>query len=325
MSKLKATVFIPVYNGEHDHLEETLSALYQQETDFAWDVLVTDSGSKDNSVAIIERFAQEHGNLKLLHLDKADYSHGGTRQMAAEVSQGDIMVYLSQDAVPANPQWLTEMVAPFALNEGIVAVLGRQKPRLACFPAMKYDIQAVFNEQGADDAITLWTRTNPDQRGHYTKESFYSDVCSAAPREFLVNTIGYRPVRYSEDYEYGKDVLDAGYIKAYNGKAVVEHSNDVLLSEYRKRIFDETFNVRVNSGGAASPVSLASLVKEVFRGIAKDSPKILRDQDYSWKRKLYWLVVNPIFHLEKWRGIRQAHQVALDADVSAYSLEQGGE
>ena len=50
--KLKATVFIPVYNGERDHLEETLSALYRQVTDFKWDVLITDSGSSDNSVAI---------------------------------------------------------------------------------------------------------------------------------------------------------------------------------------------------------------------------------------------------------------------------------
>lgn len=321
-TKLKATVFIPVYNGEHDHLEETLTALYQQETDFSWDVLITDSGSKDNSVAIIERFAAQHGNLKLIHLDKSEYSHGGTRQMAAEVSEGEIMVYLSQDAVPANPHWLAEMVAPFALNDKIVAVLGRQEPRQICFPAMKYDIRAVFNEQGSSDAITLWTRTNPDQLGHYTKESFYSDVCSAAPREFLVNTIGYRPVRYSEDYEYGKDVLDAGYIKAYNGKAVVEHSNDVLLSEYKKRIFDETYNVRVNSGAPESHLSVLYITKQIVKGVLKDTPKILADSDYSWKRKLYWSVINPLFHLEKWRGIRLANRVKLDADVSQLSLEQ---
>lgn len=321
-TKLKATVFIPVYNGEHDHLEETLTALYQQETDFSWDVLITDSGSKDNSVAIIERFAAQHGNLKLIHLDKSEYSHGGTRQMAAEVSEGEIMVYLSQDAVPANPHWLAEMVAPFALNDKIVAVLGRQEPRQICFPAMKYDIRAVFNEQGSSDAITLWTRTNPDQLGHYTKESFYSDVCSAAPREFLVNTIGYRPVRYSEDYEYGKDVLDAGYIKAYNGKAVVEHSNDVLLSEYKKRIFDETYNVRVNSGARESHLSVLYITKQIVKGVLKDTPKILADSDYSWKRKLYWSVINPLFHLEKWRGIRLANRVKLDADVSQLSLEQ---
>lgn len=322
-AKLKATVFIPVYNGENDHLEETLTALYQQETDFDWEVLITDSGSKDRSVEIIQSFAAKYGNLKLLKIAKSDYSHGATRQMAAEISQGEIMVYLSQDAVPANSQWLTEMVAPFALNSKIVAVLGRQEPRQICFPAMKYDIKAVFDEQGTNDAVTLWTRTNPEQIGHYTKESFYSDVCSAAPREFLVNTIGYRPVKYSEDYEYGKDILDAGYIKAYNGKAVVEHSNDVMLSEYKKRIFDETYNVRVNSGAPESKMSLLFIWKQILRGSTKDTPKILSDKDYSWKRKIYWLVVNPLFHIEKWRGIRLANRIPLESDVSAYSLEQG--
>lgn len=320
-NQLKATVFIPVYNGEHDHLEETLSALYRQVTEFSWDVLITDSGSTDDSVNIINRFAEKYGNLRLIHLSKEEYSHGGTRQMAAEVSQGEIMVYLSQDAVPYNEDWLAEMVRPFAIQPDIVAVLGRQKPRHYCFPAMKYDILAVFNEQGVADALTFWQRLDENQKGHYTKESFYSDVCSAAPRQFLIEKIGYRNVAYSEDYEYGKDILDAGYIKVYNSRAIVEHSNDVRLSEYRHRIFDETYNVRINSG-ITNKVSIFSVIKHVLKDSCKDSIKIILDTDYNWKRKIYWLAINPLFHIEKWRGIRQANLVGLNQDISRYSLEK---
>ncbi|HFI0621043.1 TPA: glycosyltransferase family A protein [Streptococcus suis] len=319
--QLKATVFIPVYNGERDHLKETLSALYRQVTDFKWDVLITDSGSSDNSVAIINHFSEKYGNLRLLHLSKEEFSHGKTRQMAAEISQGEIMVYLTQDAVPHNEQWLAEMVRPFAMHSDIVAVLGNQKPRHYCFPAMKYDILAVFNEQGVTDSLTFWQRLDESQRGKYTKESFYSDVCSAAPRRFLTEKIGYRPVAYSEDYEYGKDILDAGYIKVYNAKAIVEHSNDVRLSEYRRRIFDETYNVRLNSG-ITNKVSIFSVITNVFKASLKDSVKIISDKDYNWKRRMYWLLVNPLFHIEKWRGIRQANLVGLNQDVSRYSLEK---
>ncbi|HEM5142837.1 TPA: glycosyltransferase family 2 protein [Streptococcus suis] len=319
--QLKATVFIPVYNGERDHLEETLSALYRQVTDFKWDVLITDSGSSDNSVAIINHFSEKYGNLRLLHLSKEEFSHGKTRQMAAEISQGEIMVYLTQDAVPHNEQWLAEMVRPFAMHSDIVAVLGNQKPRHYCFPAMKYDILAVFNEQGVSDSLTFWQRLDKSQRGKYTKESFYSDVCSAAPRRFLTEKIGYRPVAYSEDYEYGKDILDAGYIKVYNAKAIVEHSNDVRLSEYRRRIFDETYNVRLNSG-ITNKVSIFSVVTNVFKASLKDSVKIISDKDYNWKRRMYWLLVNPLFHIEKWRGIRLANRVDLNQDISQYSLEK---
>ncbi|HEM3623552.1 TPA: glycosyltransferase family 2 protein [Streptococcus suis] len=321
VEQLKATVFIPVYNGERDHLEETLSALYRQVTDFKWDVLITDSGSSDNSVAIINRFAEKYGNLRLLHLSKEEFSHGKTRQMVAEISQGEIMVYLTQDAVPHNEQWLAEMVRPFAMHSDIVAVLGNQKPRHYCFPAMKYDILAVFNEQGVSDSLTVWQRLDESQRGKYTKESFYSDVCSAAPRRFLTEKIGYRPVAYSEDYEYGKDILDAGYIKVYNAKAIVEHSNDVRLSEYRRRIFDETYNVRLNSG-ITNKVSIFSVVTNVFKASLKDSVKIISDKDYNWKRRIYWLLVNPLFHIEKWRGIRLANRVDLNQDISQYSLEK---
>ncbi|MCK1237244.1 glycosyltransferase family 2 protein [Streptococcus uberis] len=318
---IKATVFIPVYNGENDHLEETLTALYSQKTDFLWDVLITNSESEDNSVAIIEKFAEKYGNLTLIQLKRTDYSHGGTRQMAAEQSTADYMVYLSQDAVPANDSWLSEMVKPFDFNDKIVAVLGRQKPRLNCFPAMKYDINTVFNEQGVSDALTIWTRDDDTLKGKYTKESFYSDVCSAAPRDFLVNHIGYRHVAYSEDYEYGKDIVDGGFMKAYNSKAVVEHSNDVLLSEYKSRIFDETYNVRLNSG-VTTKISFLTVLSQSLKGSVKDSLKIISDNDYSWKRKLYWLVINPLFHLEKWRGIRLANHVNISENNSKYSLER---
>lgn len=323
-NNIKATVFIPVYNGEHDHLEETLTALYQQKTDFEWDVVITDSGSKDNSVRIIKSFADNYGNLTLLEIPKEDYSHGGTRQMAAEISKGDYMVYLSQDAVPYNDNWLSEMLAPFDISDKIVAVLGKQKPRLTCFPAMKYDINAVFNEQGVADAVTLWTRNDLALRGKYTKESFYSDVCSAAPRSFLLNTIGYRNVKYSEDYEYGKDIVDAGYIKAYTSKAIVEHSNDVLLSEYKKRIFDETYNVRLNSNSPEMKISFLTVLLQTLKGSLKDMGKILSDDEFSWKRKVYWMFVNPLFHLEKWLGIRLASRMPLGSDISKYSLEKQG-
>ena len=323
-NQIKATVFIPVYNGENDHLEETLTALYNQKTDFEWNVLIIDSGSSDNSVKIIRKFHHKYNNLTLKEIDKSEYSHGGTRQLAAEISDGEYMVYLSQDAVPYNQNWLTEMLKPFEISEKIVAVLARQKPRDYCFPAMKYDINAVFNEQGIEDAVTVWTRTISEQIGTYTKESFYSDVCSAAPRLFLVNEIGYKPVKYSEDYEYGKDIIDAGYYKAYNGRAIVEHSNDVFLKDYKKRIFDETYNVRLNSGAPESRMSLWYVTRQSLKATLKDLPKILKDKDYSFKKKLYWSVVNSLFHFEKWRGIRLANMVKLGDDISMYSLEHQG-
>ena len=50
----------------------------------------------------------------------------------------------------------------------------------------------------------------------------------------------------------------------------------------------------------------------------------MRDHQYSWKRKLYWLAVNPLFVAEKWKGVRAAISVDLNDQkaIDANSLEK---
>ena len=42
--------------------------------------------------------------VKVTHLKKEDFDHGGTRRAAAKLSDADIMVFMTQDAVPADPE-----------------------------------------------------------------------------------------------------------------------------------------------------------------------------------------------------------------------------
>lgn len=71
-------------------------------------------------------------------------------------------------------------------------------------------------------------------------------------------------------------------------------------------------------------MSLWFILRQSLKGILKDIPKILSDKDYSLKKKLYWSVVNPLFHIEKWRGIRLANTIKLGEDISNFSLEHQG-
>ena len=93
------------------------------------------------------------------------------------------------------------------------------------------------------------------------------------------------------------------------------------IPEYKSRIFDETYNVRLNSG-VTTKISFLTVLSQSLKASLKDSLKIISDNDYSWKRKLYWLVINPLFHLEKWRGIRLANHVNISENNSKYSLER---
>lgn len=215
------------------------------------------------------------------------------------------------------------MVKPFELDDKIVGVMGKQDPRPHCFPLLKSEIRAVFGGFGPDFGTTLFYKDDfVKDQGTYDAISFYSDVNSAARRSFLVDTIPYQDVPYAEDQLFGRNVIDAGYIKAYAPRGNVIHSNDMKLSEYKHRMFDETMGLRK----VGIPVSVPSkklVAKMIFRGIIRDTLNTVRDREYSFKRKLYWLVVNPFYHIEKWRGVRLAATMNIDDSqgLEKYSLE----
>lgn len=308
---IKATIFIPTYNGER-YLRSILKAIFNQRVNFNYEVLIIDSGSKDATLDIIHEYQSSHENLRLEEISNAEYGHGKTRNYAAQVAKGEIVVYISHDAVPEHNRWLYEMVRPFEINDKIVGVTGKQIPRHKCVPLQKYEIQAVFRGLGPDFGTTLFYKdTFMDNPVYYDSVSFYSDVNSAARRSFLVDKIPYQDVPYSEDQLFGRDIIDAGYYKAYAPRAAVVHSNDLRLREYKHRTFDEIIGLRKIGTPIRKP-SLKHIIKMIFICVVKDSIKTVFDPHYSLKRKVYWLIMNPFYHIEKWRGVCLGVSAKLD-------------
>jgi rhamnosyltransferase len=266
---------------------------------------------------------REFPDVKLHQISNQEFGHGRTRNLAAQLASGDFVAYLTHDAVPATEKWLKELLAPFAISDRIVAVMGKQVPRAGAFPLQKYEINGVFNGFGPDFGTSLFYLDDFVQdEGVLGAISFYSDVNSAARRHFLLNVVAYRDVRYAEDQLFGRDVVQAGYIKAYAPRAIVEHSNDLDRTEYGRRIFDETVGLR-EIGTAIPVMSRRSQAKLALRGIAGDSVRIIQDRSIGWKRKLFWLIVNPAYQLTKWSSYRRSTLVPLhDMEaINAGSLE----
>ena len=323
MSKLKATVFIPTYNGER-YLPDIFKALLKQEVPFEYEILVIDSGSSDTTLKIIRSAMKKNSRIRLHEIPNTEYGHGKTRNFAAHMAKGEIVVYLSHDAIPAHDGWLYEMVKPFDINERIAGVMGKQIPRHNCIPLLKYEINSVFGNFGPDFGTTIFYKDSfVKDQSTYDAISFYSDVNSAARRSLIVSDLPYQDVPYAEDQLFGRDVIDNGYYKAYAARGSVVHSNDLTLGEYRHRLFDETLGLRRIGIPVAVP-SRRTIAKIVTRGIAKDTLRILIDRDYTWRRKLYWLVLNPVFYVRKWQGVRQAALTDLsdNESVEKYSLEK---
>lgn len=300
------TVSVLTWNGER-YLEALLSAVRDQEYAGVVEVLVIDSGSTDGTLGIISA----HPEVRLHQIPNSEFGHGKTRNLVAQLATGDIVVYLTHDAVPAGPQWLSRLVAPFIDDDRIVAVLGKQVPRRGCVPILKYDIERVFERLGPDYGHTVFyddgTLTDPTAR---EAAGFYSDANSAARRSVLVGAIPYRDVAYAEDQQFGRDVIDAGLRKAYAPGAAVEHSNDLTLRESGQRIFDEITGLR-RLGTHIPPLSMRGALTQAVKWSAADAGSIVTDRGLTAAQKLAWLCANPVWHLVKWTNFRKGTRAAL--------------
>ncbi|WP_022867711.1 glycosyltransferase family 2 protein [Schaalia vaccimaxillae] len=298
--QVDATVVILTYNGER-HIDEILTALENQRFDGHFETLVIDSGSTDATLDIIA----EHKGVRLHEIPNSEFGHGKTRNLAAHLANGKIVVYLTHDATPAHDRWLHEITAPFAISENIVAVMGAQAPRSDAFPLLRYEIRTMFSGFGPGYGTTLFYDDDFIQdEGVRNAVTFYSDVNSAARRSILIGDIPYRDVSYAEDQLLGRDVIDAGLIKAYAPRALVIHSNELSIGEYDDRMFEETQGLREVGIEVAAP-SLKTVTRMVVGGVVRDSIRLVRDRELSIKRKLWGLVVNPAYHVQRWRGVRR--------------------
>lgn len=283
-----ATIFIPTYNGE-EYLDGLLKQVFKQKG-VSFEVLIIDSGSKDSTLDIIKRFP----GVRLHQIPNTEFGHGKTRNLAAQMAGGEFMVYLSQDAVPAHDRWLEFMIEPFYISEKVFCVVGKQVPRPFADAPTKREVSSVFEPLGPDHSIMLHRKnslaTNQKADAYIT---FFSDVNSAVRRDYILNVIPYRDVRYSEDQLLGKDVLDQGYIKAYSPKGFVWHSNEYGIGDYFKRKYDEYMGM-YEVLGVSPRFGKKALLKMPVVWTLHDIPFILRDKDYSLTSKLRNLVSSPV-------------------------------
>lgn len=297
------SVVIPSFNGER-YLGEVLDAISTQRFDGVIETLVIDSGSTDATLDIV----RSRPHVRLHEIPNSEFGHGRTRNLGARLARGRTIVFLTQDATPAESNWITELVAPLELP-GVQAVVGRQIPRRHAFPLQKYDIERVFAGLGPLDRPTI---VESDGTGPNLEDaSFYSDVNSAARRKFLLEEIPLRDVAYSEDVAFARDVLEAGYRKAYSPGGAVLHSNDMGIREYASRMFDETVGLRRAGAQPPSPGRVGAILR-ALKGALHETTRIARDRDYRLTERTRWLIVNPLYHWARWDGIFHGARVALD-------------
>lgn len=120
---MEISVIIPTLNAEHE-IDGLLIALEHQSIQPV-DILIVDSASEDKTIELV----RQHKRVRLLKIDRQDFNHGTTRDMALRESRGDFVCFLTQDAVPVSDDYLERLVAPMLDDSDIALVSGRQLPK----------------------------------------------------------------------------------------------------------------------------------------------------------------------------------------------------
>ena len=187
-------------------------------------------------------FWNEHGfegikNLEVHHLTKEEFDHGETRNRGMRFSRADIVVFMTDDAVPADEHLIEALVKAFEQRgpqgEAVIMAYARQLPDKDCPLAERHTRSFNYPEESC-----VKTRADLEQMG--IKTFFASNVCCAYDREKFWFQGGFiRRTIFNEDMIFaGKALLQDDYAVAYVAGARVIHSHNYNCRQQFKRNFD---------------------------------------------------------------------------------------
>lgn len=278
---------IPTYNAGSS-LDQQLPALREVRSFFGR-ILIVDSSSTDGTP---DRFRAE--GYEVLSIPGIEFDHGGTRQMAVNLlGECEIVVFITQDAVPTSVESFRRLVAAFEDPEVAIAY-GRQLPRPEAGP-----IEAHARLFGYPATSRIKTREAIPEIG--LRAAVVSNSFAAYRRKDLLELGGFPTgTLFGEDTLTGAKAILAGKRIAYVGDAEVYHSHGYTLFQEFQRYFDN---------GAF--YSREKWILDAF-GAAEGSGKayVLSEMKYLVRKAPWLLPLSVVTVLVKYLGYRVGAQEA---------------
>ena len=219
------SVIIPTLNAEK-WLDSLLTMLASQ-TILPSEILVIDSDSTDAT----RRIARHH-NARVKKIAREQFDHGGTRTMAAAMTESEIIVYMTQDAIPVNEHALEHLVNSLLNDELNAAAYGRQLASANANFFSKHLRQVNYPESSH---VRCWK----DRHVFGFRTIFISNSFAAYRRDVLAaHGFFAQQLLFGEDTLAVAKLLENGYCVAYVSNACVYHSHNYTITQDIRRYFD---------------------------------------------------------------------------------------
>lgn len=204
-------------------------------------------------------------HVEVRHLTKKEFDHGGTRDSAASLLGGELILFLTQDAVPADEYLVERLVAAFG-DEQVAAAYARQLPDRDCEVLEKYTRS--FNYPSVSSV-----KSAEDLPKYGIKTFFCSNVCAMYRRSVYEKLGGFeKRTIFNEDMIFAGKIIQNGGSIAYVAEAKVIHSHNYGNMEQLRRNFD----LAVSQAQHPEIFSMAKSESEGIRMVKQSGKYLLR-------------------------------------------------
>ncbi len=242
-------VIIPTYEPTGE-LSETLDMLDKQ-TVKPRKIIIMDTVSEESEALKSDAYKSDISIPVEIHkVGKSEFDHGRTRNLGASFSDADTLIFMTQDAVPADENFVEALISPLA-DKSVAVSYARQLPKADCIPE-----ERLTRDFNYPDASLLKSESDLGTLG--IKTYFCSNVSCAYNREIFDSLGGFTDKTiFNEDMIYACAAVKAGYKISYTADARVYHSHNYGAKEQFRR------NVDIGISQALHP--------EVFKGLSSES------------------------------------------------------
>lgn len=241
MQKVTVDVVIPTYKPDASFRE--MLRILSVQTQPVSHILIINTGEEYWDDTLTEDVTR----AEVFHIRKEEFDHAGARNMGAGFSDADYLLFMTQDALPADRYLVKNLLACFS-EPCVKAAYARQLPRKDA--KITEGIVRSFN-YSAESCI----RTFTDLGTAGIKAYFCSNVCAMYERATFQQMGGFLPPAiFNEDMVYAARIEHLGYGVAYAAEALVYHSHNYTNMQQFRRNFDNGVSQAMHP--------------EIFRGVS---------------------------------------------------------
>ncbi len=230
-------------------LDKVLKSVFNQKTQYSYEVIAIDSGSTDQTLDIVKQYP-----ISLHQILLEEFSHSGTRNLGASLSKADrYLLFLNQDALPTDEDWLNNMVKSIEYEPNLKAVCATELIEESQNGSNVTGVAKYVFRNSADSGIYVIEpyilKKSSDLHKERKRELFpFATVCAIFEKEHFKKYPFNESVSWGEDLHWAVDNSNKGFKSACSSFARVYHHHtysrkermeiELHVAELYKDIFD---------------------------------------------------------------------------------------